>query len=78
MLAIIYRMDKQQGPNGKEYSKRKECTHMYNSITYQTILPVSREACTQDKKWQLEPDVKWTSSKLGKEYVMVYTVTLFI
>ena len=51
---------------------------MYNSITYQTILPVSREACTQDKKWQLEPDVKWTSSKLGKEYVMVYTVTLFI
>ena len=51
---------------------------MYNSITYQTIWPVSREACTQDKKWQLEPDVKWTSSKLGKEYVMVYTVTLFI
>ena len=49
MLAIIYRMDRQQGPNGKEY-KRKECIHVYNRITYQTTLPVSREACTQDKK----------------------------
>ena len=33
-------------------------------------LPVSSEACMQDKKQQLEPDMKQlTVSKLGKEYI---------
>ena len=37
---------------------------------YQTSLPVTWEACNQDKKQQLEPDMEqWTGSKLGKEYI---------
>ena len=33
-------------------------------------LPAPWEACRQDKKQQLEPDMEqWTGSKLGKEYV---------
>ena len=38
----------------------------------QTIWPASGEICIQDKKQQLEPDLKQqTGSKLGKEYVKV-------
>ena len=37
---------------------------------YETTLPASWETCRQVKKQQLEPDMeKWTSSKLGKEYI---------
>ena len=36
---------------------------------YQTTLPASRETCMQEKKQQLEPDMKQTGSELGKEYI---------
>ena len=37
---------------------------------YQTTLPASWEICMQDKKQQIELDMKqWTGSKLGKEYI---------
>ena len=46
---------------------------------YQTTLPASWEICMQVKKQQLEPDMKQQSgSKLGKEYVKAYIVTLLI
>ena len=42
-------------------------------------LPASWETCMQVKKQQLETDKEqWTGSKLGKEYVNQYIVTLFI
>ena len=48
-------------------------------VEYQTTLPVSWETCMQDKKQQLEPDMEQqTGSKLGKEYIRLYIVTLFI
>ena len=41
-----------------------------NRWDYQTTLPASWETCTQVKNQQLERDMeRWTSSKLGKEYV---------
>ena len=46
-----------------------DCEIFFKRWEYQTTLPVSWEACKQDKKQQLEPDMKqWTGSKLGKEY----------
>ena len=46
---------------------------------YQTTLPASWEICMQVKKQQVELDMKqWTGSKLGKEYVKWYIVTLLI
>ena len=46
---------------------------------YQTTLRVSCETCMQVNKLQLEPDMKqWAGSKLGKEYIKLYTVTLLI
>ena len=46
---------------------------------YQTTLLMSRETCMRVKKQQLEPDMEQqTASKLGKEYVRLYTVTLLI
>ena len=39
------------------------------SWEYQTTLPASRETCMQEKKQQLEPDMKQTGSELGKEYI---------
>ena len=36
---------------------------------YQTPLPASWETCMQDKKQQLELDMEWTGSELGKEYI---------
>ena len=46
---------------------------------YQTALTASWEICMQVKKQQLEPDVEqWTRSKLGKEFVKAYIVTLLI
>ena len=39
--------------------------------------PASWEICMQVKKQQLEPDMeKWTGSKLGKEYVKVFSPCL--
>ena len=44
-----------------------------------TTLPASWEICMQVKKQQLELDVEqWTASKLRKEYIKVYIVTLLI
>ena len=41
--------------------------------------PASWEICMQAKKQQLEPNMEQqTDSKLGKEYVRLYTVTLLI
>ena len=46
---------------------------------YQTILPVSWETCMQVKKQQLGLNIeKMTGSKLGKEDVKLYIVTLLI
>ena len=46
---------------------------------YQTTLPASWEICMQVKKQQLEPDMKQQSgSRLGKEYVKAYIVTLVV
>ena len=40
---------------------------------------ISWEICTQVKKQQLELDMeKQTGSKLGKEYIRLYIVTLLI
>ena len=44
---------------------------------YQTTLPASWEIFMQGKKQQLEPAMEqWTGSKLGKEYIKAYTLTL--
>ena len=47
---------------------------------YQNSLPAFWEACRQDKKQQLELDMKQrTGSKLGKEYVKaVYCHTAYL
>ena len=46
---------------------------------YQTTLPAYWEICMQVKKQQLEPNTEQqTGSKLGKEYVKLHIVTLFI
>ena len=46
---------------------------------YQTTLPASWEMCIQDKKQQLELDMKQrTGFKLGKEYIRLYIVTQLI
>ena len=48
------------------------CENFLKRWEYQTTLPASWEACMQDKKQQLEPDMEqWTGSKLGKEYIKV-------
>ena len=45
---------------------------------YQTTLAASWEICLQVKKQQLEPDMKQTGSKLGKDKLRLYIVTLLI
>ena len=46
---------------------------------YQTALAVSWEACILVKKQKLELDMEqWTGSKLVKEYINLYIVTLLI
>ena len=46
---------------------------------YQTIWPASWEICMQVKKQQLELEMEQlTGSKLGKEYVKAFIITLFI
>ena len=55
------------------------CRKFLKRWEYLTTLPVSWETCMQVKKQQLEPDTEqWTGSKLGKEYVKLYIVTLLI
>ena len=42
-------------------------------------LPASWETCMKVKKQQLEPDMeRRTGSKLGKEYIKAYFITLLI
>ena len=46
---------------------------------YQSTLPVSWEICMWVRKQQLELDMEqWTGSKLGKKYLRLYIVSLFI
>ena len=45
----------------------------------QTTLPSSWETCMQVKKQQLEPDMEQRiGSKLGKEYIRLYPITVLI
>ena len=45
------------------------CEKFFRRWEYWTTLRASRETCIQVKKQQLEPDMKQTGSKLGKQYV---------
>ena len=68
-----------------DYAKAFDCVD-HNKLwkilkrwEYQTTWPASREICMQVKKQQLELDMEQqTGSKLGKDYVRLYIVTLFI
>ena len=68
-----------------DYAKVFDCVDhnklwkILKEMGYQTTLTASWEICTPVKKQQLEPDVEeQTGSKLGKEYVKAYIVTLLI
>ena len=68
-----------------DYAKAFACVDhnklwkILKEMGYQTTLTASWEICTPVKKQQLEPDVEeQTGSKLGKEYVKAYIVTLLI
>ena len=57
-----------------DYTKAFDCVDhnelwkILKEIGYQTTLTASWEACMQDKKQHLQPDMEqWTVSKLGKE-----------
>ena len=53
------------------------CGKFFKRREYRTTLPAYRETCMQVKKQQLEPDMEQqTGSKLGKEYIRLYIVTL--
>ena len=53
------------------------CGKFFKRREYQATLPAYRETCMQVKKQQLEPDMEQqTGSKLGKEYIRLYIVTL--
>ena len=55
------------------------CGKFFKRWEYQTTLPASWEICMQVKKQQLELDMEQqTGSKLGKEYIRLYIVTLLI
>ena len=55
----------------------EKCGKFFKRWGYQTTLSASWETCIQLKKQQLEPDMEQqTGSKLGKEYVRMYIVTL--
>ena len=63
-----------------DYSQAFDCVHqtIYGKLL-QRKAPVSWETCLQDKKHQLEPDVKQqTDSKLGKEYIKAVYCHLLI
>ena len=55
------------------------CGKFWKRWEYQTTRPASWEICMQVRKQQLELDMeKQTGSKLRKEYVRLYIVTLLI
>ena len=55
------------------------CGKFFKKWEYQTTLPASQEICMKVKKQQLEPDMEqWTGSKLRKEYVKLYIVTVYL
>ena len=56
-----------------------DCGKFLKRWEYQTTLPASWEICMQVKKQQLELDMEQqTGSKLGKEILRQYIVTLLI
>ena len=56
-----------------------KCGKFLKRWDYQTTLPASWETCIQVKKQQSEPDMEQQAgSKLGREYVRLCIVTLFI
>ena len=68
-----------------DYAKAFDCVDLhklgkfFKRWEYQTALPASWEIYMQVTKKQLEPDMdKWSGSKLGKEYIRLYIVTLLI
>ena len=67
-----------------DYTKAFHCVDhnklwKIQAMGLQTTLPASWEICMHVKKQQLEPDMKQQAgSKLRKEYVRLYTVTLLI
>ena len=54
------------------------CGKFFKRWEYQNTSPASWEICIQVKKQQLELDMEEKASKLGKEYVKAYIVTLII
>ena len=58
-----------------DYTKAFDCVDhnklwkILKEMGIPTILPAFCEICTQVKKQQLEPDMEWTGSKLGKEFI---------
>ena len=53
--------------------------NILKEMEYHTTLSNSWEICMQIKKQQIEMDMEqWTGSKLGKEYIKLYIVTLLI
>ena len=61
-----------------DYTKAFDCVDhnkLWKILQEMGILdqrPASREICIQVKKQQLELDMEWTGSELGKEYKAVY------
>ena len=53
----------------KPFTSTTNCGEFFKRWDYQTTLLISWETCMWVKKWQLEPDMEWTGSKLGKEYI---------
>ena len=55
------------------------CGKFWKTWEYQTTWPASWEICMQIRKQQLELDMEeQPGSKLGKEYIKLYIVTLLI
>ena len=55
------------------------CGKFLKRWEYQNALPASWEICMQAKKYQWEPVMEqWIDSKLGKEYIRLYIITLLI
>ena len=62
-----------------DYVDHNKLWKFFKRWEYQTTLPASWETCMQVKNDQLELDMEQqTGSKLGKEYIKVYIVTLLI
>ena len=68
-----------------DYSKAFDCVDhnklwkILKEMEYKTTWPASWEICMQVKKQQLELNMEQqTGSKLGKEYIRLYIVTMLI